>query len=110
MNDVRIGIAGIGGMGSNHAQYLSRGEVPGAQLTRSDQLLKFPRPSPGTLVEHEAEHLATFDGGLVHLLYLTGVDTSRLLRHDMQSRLKGGDGNRRMEVVRCSDDHRIHLP
>ena len=33
MNDVRIGIAGIGGMGSNHAQYLSRGEVPGAQLT-----------------------------------------------------------------------------
>ena len=30
---VRIGIIGIGGMGSNHAEYLSRGEVEGAELT-----------------------------------------------------------------------------
>ena len=33
MDEVRIGIAGIGGMGSNHAGYLSKGEVPGARLT-----------------------------------------------------------------------------
>ena len=33
MDEVRIGIAGIGGMGSNHATYLSRGEVPQARLT-----------------------------------------------------------------------------
>ena len=30
---VRIGIIGIGGMGSNHAEYLSRGEVKDAELT-----------------------------------------------------------------------------
>ena len=28
MDEVWIGIAGIGGMGSNHAAYLSRGDVP----------------------------------------------------------------------------------
>lgn len=33
MDKVRIGIIGIGGMGSFHAQYLVNGEVPGAQLT-----------------------------------------------------------------------------
>ena len=33
MDSVRIGIIGIGGMGSNHAGYLSKGEVPGAELT-----------------------------------------------------------------------------
>ena len=32
MADVRLGIVGIGGMGSNHAGYLSRGEVEGAEL------------------------------------------------------------------------------
>jgi len=32
MSEVRIGIVGIGGMGSNHAGYLSRGEVAGAKL------------------------------------------------------------------------------
>ena len=33
MDPVRIGIIGIGGMGSNHAGYLSKGEVAGAELT-----------------------------------------------------------------------------
>ena len=33
MDSVRSGIIGIGGMGSNHAGYLSKGEVPGAELT-----------------------------------------------------------------------------
>lgn len=32
MNTVRVGIIGLGGMGSNHAGYLSRGEIPGARL------------------------------------------------------------------------------
>lgn len=33
LENVRIGIVGIGGMGTNHADYLSAGQVPGAQLT-----------------------------------------------------------------------------
>lgn len=33
MDKVRIGIIGIGGMGSHHAGYLSKGEVPNAELT-----------------------------------------------------------------------------
>ncbi len=32
MEPVRIGVVGIGGMGSFHAQYLLKGEVPGAKL------------------------------------------------------------------------------
>ncbi|MFH1571714.1 MAG: Gfo/Idh/MocA family oxidoreductase [Gemmatimonadota bacterium] len=32
MAEVRLGIIGIGGMGSSHADYLSRGEVRGAEL------------------------------------------------------------------------------
>ncbi len=43
MDDVRIGIVGLGGMGCNHARYLSRGEVAHGVLTavcdlRSEQL------------------------------------------------------------------------
>ncbi len=33
MDTVRIGIIGIGGMGSNHARYLNDGNVPNAELT-----------------------------------------------------------------------------
>ena len=33
MDVVRIGIIGVGGMGSNHAGYISQGEVPGGKLT-----------------------------------------------------------------------------
>ncbi|MGY8825846.1 MAG: Gfo/Idh/MocA family protein [Candidatus Latescibacterota bacterium] len=32
MEKVRVGIIGLGGMGSNHAGYLSRGEIAGAEL------------------------------------------------------------------------------
>ena len=32
MDKVRVGIIGLGGMGSNHAGYLSRGEIAGAEL------------------------------------------------------------------------------
>ncbi len=32
MDIVRIGLIGVGGMGCNHVGYLSRGDVPGAQL------------------------------------------------------------------------------
>ncbi len=33
MSRLRIGVIGLGGMGSNHAGYLSRGEISGAELT-----------------------------------------------------------------------------
>ncbi|MFP4055491.1 MAG: Gfo/Idh/MocA family protein [Candidatus Brocadiia bacterium] len=33
MDSVRVGIVGIGGMGSHHARYLQAGEVDGAELT-----------------------------------------------------------------------------
>ena len=33
MNDVRIGIIGIGGMGSNHAKMILSGQVPRLRLT-----------------------------------------------------------------------------
>jgi predicted dehydrogenase len=33
MDVVRIGIIGVGNMGGHHAEYLSRGEIPGARLT-----------------------------------------------------------------------------
>ncbi len=33
MSSLRIAIIGLGGMGSNHAGYLTRGEIPGAELT-----------------------------------------------------------------------------
>ncbi len=33
MSSLRIGIIGLGGMGSNHAEYLARGEISGAELT-----------------------------------------------------------------------------
>ena len=33
MDEVRIGVAGIGGMGSNHCGYLSKGAVPSGRLT-----------------------------------------------------------------------------
>ena len=33
MDEVRIGVAGIGGMGGNHCEYLSRGQIPSARLT-----------------------------------------------------------------------------
>jgi predicted dehydrogenase len=32
MDRVRVGIVGIGGMGSSHARYIASGEVPGAEL------------------------------------------------------------------------------
>ena len=33
MDIARIGVIGVGGMGSNHVGYLSNGEIPGAKLT-----------------------------------------------------------------------------
>ncbi len=32
MDEVRIGVAGIGGMGGNHCEYLSKGQIPGGRL------------------------------------------------------------------------------
>lgn len=33
MDNVRVGIIGVGGMGGNHAKYLAAGDVPGATLS-----------------------------------------------------------------------------
>ena len=60
MNKVRIGIIGIGNMGSSHAGYLSAGEVPNAELTavcdlNPDRILaRLPPSEPGhTLQCHD---------------------------------------------------------
>ena len=59
-DNLRMGIIGIGGMGSHHARYLLRGDVPGAELvavcdTNPDRL-EWAR-------ENLSESLQTFDNG-----------------------------------------------
>jgi predicted dehydrogenase len=55
MENVRIGIIGIGNMGSAHAVYLSKGEVPGAELTAvcdsDSERLKWAQENLGENVE-----------------------------------------------------------
>jgi len=55
MDKVRIGIIGIGGMGSSHALYLSKGEVPNAELTAvcdiNPERLKWARETLGEKVQ-----------------------------------------------------------
>ncbi|HUT37107.1 MAG TPA: Gfo/Idh/MocA family oxidoreductase [Planctomycetota bacterium] len=58
MEPVRIGIVGLGGMGSHHANYLRKGEVPNARLTAVCDV------APARLTwakEHLGEGIATFD-------------------------------------------------
>jgi predicted dehydrogenase len=58
MDSVRIGVVGIGGMGSHHAQYLQKGEVSGAKLVAvcdvAPERLKWARETLG-------EGVAAFD-------------------------------------------------
>lgn len=58
MDKVRIGIIGIGNMGSAHAKYLVKGEVPGGELTAvcdiNSERLKWAKESLG-------ERVRTFD-------------------------------------------------
>jgi len=59
MDTVRIGVVGIGGMGSHHARYLLNGEIPNAELTAvcdiSPERLKWAKENLG-------EGIQRFDG------------------------------------------------
>ncbi len=58
MDKVRIGIVGVGGMGSNHARYLDNGDVDGAELTAVADI----NPSALKNIEEQTEgDVATFD-------------------------------------------------
>ena len=63
MEKVRIGIIGIGGMGTNHAEYLSAGEIAGAELAAvcdvREARLEWARQNlgPGVRVFDSAEAL-----------------------------------------------------
>jgi len=58
MNNVKIGIIGIGNMGSSHAVYLNNGEVPGAELAAvcdtNPERLKWAK-------DNLSENIQTFD-------------------------------------------------
>ena len=58
MHKVRIGIIGIGNMGSSHSHYLLPGEVPNAELTAvcdiNPERIKWARENMG-------ENIRTFD-------------------------------------------------
>jgi len=59
-DNLRIAIIGIGGMGSHHARYLLRGDVPGAELTAVCDI------DPARLQwskENLGEQVQTFDNG-----------------------------------------------
>jgi predicted dehydrogenase len=55
MDKVRIGIIGIGGMGSSHATYLNAGEIPNAELTAvcdiNPERLKWAKETLGEKVQ-----------------------------------------------------------
>lgn len=57
LEKVRIGIAGIGNMGSSHANYLSKGEIEGAELTAVFDLME---DRLQTAKQKWGEHLLTF--------------------------------------------------
>ncbi|HYF49765.1 MAG TPA: Gfo/Idh/MocA family oxidoreductase, partial [Planctomycetota bacterium] len=55
MSKIRFGIIGFGGMGRGHAGYLSKGEVPGAELAAvcdiSPDSLKWAKENYGDKVQ-----------------------------------------------------------
>jgi predicted dehydrogenase len=69
LENVRIGIVGIGGMGTNHADYLSAGQVPGAQLTAvcdiDPQRLERAKQKYGDKIALFEDAEAMFSSGLV---------------------------------------------
>lgn len=69
LENVRIGIVGIGGMGTNHADYLSAGQVPGAQLTAvcdiDPQRLERAKQKYGDKIVLFEDAEAMFSSGLV---------------------------------------------
>lgn len=69
MEKVRIGIIGVGNMGSSHAGYLIKGEVPGAELTAicdvSPERLKWARETLGEGVQLFEDTAALFAANMV---------------------------------------------
>lgn len=76
MESVRIGIIGVGGMGSNHAGYLSRGDVPGAKLTAicdssPDQLARVRAATGDQVVPFEDPDALLASGGVDAVIIAT---------------------------------------
>ncbi len=71
---VRIGIIGYGGMGSAHAQYISRKEVPGATLAaicdRDPERLRQARQALGESVQYFEEADQLFDAKAVDMVMI----------------------------------------
>lgn len=69
MSKVRLGIIGIGNMGTGHADYLTKGEVPDAELTAvcdiNPKRLEWAKESLGEKVKRFNNAEALFDSGEV---------------------------------------------
>ena len=69
MDSVRIGVIGIGGMGSNHVGYLTAGEIPGAELKAVCDIdpdrLAWARQTLGEKVQTFESAEALFEAGAV---------------------------------------------
>ncbi|HOB19203.1 MAG TPA: Gfo/Idh/MocA family oxidoreductase, partial [Candidatus Atribacteria bacterium] len=65
MDKVRIGIIGIGSMGSMHAAYISKGDIPNAELTAvcdiDPERLKWARSALGDKIRLFDDSKAFFD-------------------------------------------------
>ncbi|MBI5832826.1 MAG: Gfo/Idh/MocA family oxidoreductase [Armatimonadetes bacterium] len=69
MDKVRIGIVGLGGMGSGHASYLTRGDVPNAELTAvcdvASSRLDYAKSQWGDAVARYDNHIDLLESGKV---------------------------------------------
>lgn len=69
MDSVRIGIIGIGGMGTNHAKYITNGDVPGGVLTavcdQNPERLTFAEETWGEAVKRYSTADELIDSGEV---------------------------------------------
>jgi len=69
LKDVRIGVIGIGNMGSSHSQYLFNGEIPQARLTAvcdiSPQRLEWAKKSFGDKIAYFSDAGELFSSGQV---------------------------------------------
>lgn len=74
MSNLRIGIIGLGGMGSGHASYLDKGQVPGAELAAicegDVQRLQGARETYGGKVQYFQDADAFFNAGVVDAIVI----------------------------------------
>lgn len=74
MTTVRIGIIGIGGMGSGHANYLIKGEVKNAVLTAvcdiRPERLEWAQKELGDKVARFSDYNELLDSGLVDMVMI----------------------------------------